>query len=38
MAPHWFGGYVSSFSPHGCFGFSYPAVSHLYPVDYLSLS
>ena len=29
MALHWFGGYVSSFSPHGVFsfGFSYPAVS-----------
>ena len=29
MALHWFGGYVSSFFPHGffSFGFSYPAVS-----------
>ena len=29
MALHWFGGYVSSFFPHGIvsFGFSYPAVS-----------
>ena len=27
MAPHWFGGYVSSFSPQGfLFVFSYPAV------------
>ena len=34
MAPHWFRGYVSIFSPQGFFGFSYPAVSHLYPVDY----
>ena len=34
MAPHWFGGYVSIFYPQGFFGFSYPAVSHLYPVDY----
>ena len=34
MAPHWFGGYVSIFSPQGVFGFSYPAVLHLYPVDY----
>ena len=23
MAPHWFGGYVSSFSPQGVFGFSF---------------
>ena len=34
MAPHWFGGYVAIFSPQGFFGFSYPAVLHLYPVDY----
>ena len=34
MAPHWFGGYVSIFSPQGVFGFSYPAALHLYPVDY----
>ena len=34
VAPHWFGGYVSIFSPQGVFGFSYPAVLHLYPVDY----
>ena len=37
MAPHCFGGYVSSFSSQGFFGFSYLAASHLYPVNYLSL-
>ena len=34
MEPHWSGGYVSSLSPQGFFGFSYPAVSHLLALLY----